>query len=214
MEPNLLQKLLEIRKTTEYMQKTETGNQGAKYVDPAVLLKKIRDKMNVLGVLLFPSILNADVLQIDAPTKNNQNAKGFLFKADSSYTFIDADNPEDKLNVPWYMTGKHGQDPAMAEGGALTYSERYFLLKFFQIPTSKDDPEFFQHKTREPDPKKEITIGNENLQWIGKFCEKQNIKTKEEKKEFSDHYKFDVFSTTIEEFVVIKATIETDYNEA
>ena len=38
----LLQKLLEIRKSVEYIQKTESGNQGAKYVDPAVLVKKIR----------------------------------------------------------------------------------------------------------------------------------------------------------------------------
>lgn len=45
------------------------------------------------------------------------------------------------------MTGKHLQDPAMAGGAALTYFERYFLLKFFQIPTSKDDPEHFQAKT-------------------------------------------------------------------
>ena len=29
----------------------------------------------------------------------------------------------------------------------MTYSERYFVLKFFQIPTSKDDPEFFNQKT-------------------------------------------------------------------
>ena len=49
----------------------------------------------------------------------------------------------------------------MAGGAALTYYERYFLLKFFQIPTSKDDPEHFQAKTRETislDQVKELTV--------------------------------------------------------
>jgi hypothetical protein len=47
----LLQKLLEIRKSIEYIQKTEKGNQGAMYVDPAVLVKKIKDKMDEQNIL-------------------------------------------------------------------------------------------------------------------------------------------------------------------
>ena len=30
---------------------------------------------------------------------------------------------------------------AQSEGGALTYGTRYFLLKFFNVATSKDDPD-------------------------------------------------------------------------
>jgi hypothetical protein len=41
----LLQKLLEIRRSVEYIQKTEQGERGM-YVDPAALLKTIRDKMD------------------------------------------------------------------------------------------------------------------------------------------------------------------------
>ena len=144
----LLQKLLAIRKSVEYIQKTETGNQGAMYVDPAVLLKTIRDKMDEQGVLLVPSLKDSELESIAAPTKNNKNAMGFLFKSGMCYTWYDCDSDQ-TLPVGWTCTGKHGQDPAMAQGGALTYSERYFLLKFFQIPTSKDDPEFFESKTAE-----------------------------------------------------------------
>jgi len=144
----IYQKLLNIRKSVEYIQKTEKGNQGAMYVDPAVLVKKIRDKMDEHGVLLIPSLTESSIESIADPIKNNQNATSFLFKSGMQFTWIDAETG-DKEVVSWFCTGKHLQDPAMAEGTALTYTERYFLLKFFQIPTSKDDPEYFESKTGE-----------------------------------------------------------------
>lgn len=142
----LYTKLVGIRKAVEYIQKTERGNQGAMYVDPAVLVQKIRSKMDELSILLVPAMSETTVESMADPTKNNPAATSFLFRSKMLYTFIDAESGE-QLEVPWFMTGKHLQDPAMAGGAALTYFERYFLLKFFQIPTSKDDPEHFQAKT-------------------------------------------------------------------
>lgn len=151
METALFGKLLNIRKEVDYLQKTEKGNQGAMYVDPAVLLKKIRDNMDLQAVLLVPSLLNSKVESIPAPTKNNKDAMGFLFKSNMEFHWYDCATGE-KITVPWFCVGKHMTDPAMAEGAALTYTERYFLLKFFQIPTTKDDPEFFEQKTHKPAP--------------------------------------------------------------
>lgn len=209
---NLYTKLLKIRKGIDYLQKTENGNQGAKYVDPAVLVKKIRDQMNEHGLILIPALHDSDVSSIPMPTKTNQNNTGFLFKSNLLYTFVDCESG-DKLEVPWFVTGKHGQDPSMAGGGGLTYFERYFLLKFFQIPTSKDDPEFFKNKTAEPEPPKSISIGEANVKWLVGFCKRHNI-GKDDKKAFMEHYGFDVYKTSEAEFEAIKKTIEADYNEA
>jgi len=208
----LLQKLLEIRKSVEYLQKTESGNQGAKYVDPAVLVKKIRDGMNEHKILLVPSLNNSSVETIDDPTKANPAAKSFLFKSDMVYRFLDTEST-DTLEIPWFVTGKHLQDPAMAGGSALTYFERYFLLKFFQIPTSKDDPEFFANKTKEKEPAKQIIIGQDNVNWLIGFCKCHKLISAKEKKEFQDHYKFSPYDTTPEAFEKIKAEIEKDFNE-
>lgn len=148
---SLFEKLFNIRKSVEYLQKTESGNQGAKYVDPAVLVKKIRDLMDIEKVLLIPGFVYGEgcgVSVVDAPTKNNKDAKAFVIKHNFKYTWVDAEGGE-REEVSWFITGKHATDPAMAEGSALTYNERYFLLKFFQIPTSKDDPEYFESKTGE-----------------------------------------------------------------
>ena len=164
-------KLLEIRKSVEYIQKTEKGNQGAMYVDPAVLIKTIRDKMNDNKILLIPEIKESVVEPIAAPTKNNKDGIGFLFKSSMSYVWADCESDE-TITVPWFCTAKHLTDPAMAGGSALTYFERYFLLKFFQIPTSKDDPEFFENKTAEKITEKDIIS-------LGEIVEAKGYKNKD-----------------------------------
>lgn len=181
---NLKQKLVEIRKSVEYLQKTERGNQGAMYVDPAVILQKIRAGMDKYGVLLYPEISESTIDTIDAPTKNNQNNKGYLSKNIVHYVWLDCES-DDSIRVPWFSTGSHLTDPAMAFGGASTYSERYFLLKFFQIPTSKDDPEYFAEKTAVVEYVSEEQIAN-----IQSLIDK----TKTDNHKFLTHYKISKLS--------------------
>ena len=142
---NLKQKLVAIRKEIGILQKTENGNQGAKYVDPAVILLKIRESMDFYNVLLTLQVTDYKNSQIPAPTSKNPNNQGYLSENTLCYTWHDADSDE-VLSCNWLAVGSHMQDPSMAFGGALTYSERYFILKFFQVPTTKDDPEFLRQK--------------------------------------------------------------------
>ena len=53
--------------------------------------------------------------------------------------WVDTESGE-TLSVPWYA---QGVDLAGEKGvgKALTYAEKYFLLKFFHVPTKKDDPD-------------------------------------------------------------------------
>lgn len=210
---NIQEKLLKIRTEVEYIQKTEKGDKGILYVDPAILLKTIRGKMDELKLLLIPEVGNSVVECVDFPSKNNPNAKNFIFHGAMTYTWVDAGNPEDKVSVSWALVGKHMQDPAMAFGSSLTYTERYFLLKFFQIPTAKDDPEYFENKTKPKSKAKEITIGNENLKDMGLFCKKHEIVTAKAKTAFAKKYKIDIYSTTIEEFNNIFEQALIDYGE-
>jgi len=146
----LVQKLFEIRKKLDYFKKGMTGNQKVKYVDPEIVLGKARKYMDEFRVLLIPSIVSDSMVKMPNPTANQPEHNDFVSCLGMSMTWIDVDNPEDTLMVPWYATGSHRTDPSMAFGGALTYTERYFLLKFFQIPTGKDDPEFHKNKISEP----------------------------------------------------------------
>jgi len=59
--------------------------------------------------------------------------------------WVNIDDPSDTAKVSWYA---QGVDLAGEKGvgKALTYAEKYFLLKTFNIATDKDDPDAFQEK--------------------------------------------------------------------
>lgn len=179
---NLMQKLIEIRKEIGILQKTESGNKGAKYVDPEVLLLKAREGMNKQSVLLTCEVLSHTIIQINAPTKNDPNNVDFLFNGALVYKWMDADSG-DIILCNWVATATHMQDPSMAFGGALTYSERYFMMKFFQIPTPKDDPELLKGKAGVIECVNEEQVANikslitETKTDLAVFCKHFGIKT-------------------------------------
>lgn len=64
-----------------------------------------------------------------------------------TFRWVNAENPEDYLEVPWY--GQGVDDGEKGVGKALTYAEKYFVLKFFHIATDKDDPDSWAGKHEE-----------------------------------------------------------------
>jgi len=141
---NLFQKLVEIRKAVPYLQKNQDGYKF-KYASAIALLPPIKAKMDELQVLLCPEITEPSIKEIQMEEKGNMKAFQRI-AGKINFTWINAENPDEKLTVPFFMCAAQ-KDPARAYGSALTYAERYFLLKFFNIPTGSDDPDHFNKKT-------------------------------------------------------------------
>jgi len=153
---NIYQKLIEVRKSCEYLQKSNEGAQY-KYVSSSQTLSALKSKMDELGLLLVPKITSSsvDTDTIDQPPDKYGKLKRtstYFTQLWMVYVWINAENPEEQIVCPWYG---QGVDIAGEKGvgKAVTYAEKYFLLKFFNIATDKDDPDSFQKKN-EPDPKK------------------------------------------------------------
>lgn len=154
---NLYQKLNEVSKTATYVKKTEEGFKF-KYAGSADLLGKIRPKMQEVGVLLKFHMDSFELIQ-------KPNGTSFPLVR-LSYTWINVDNPieTDRTEITLFedkMTG------CQSVGALLTYAERYFLYKFFQVPTDEDAPEQFykkqemsakveDQKNLKKEPKKEV----------------------------------------------------------
>lgn len=157
---NLYQKLVEVRKIVPYLQKSATSF-GYKYVAGTDVLAPIVLKMNANNLILYPTVLNGTVeileeSKINKKTGEQEISRNRIVKADMIMTWIDADNPEDRLEVPFMLYGEQN-DVSKAFGSGLTYSERYFLLKFFNIATDKDDPDFWHKKHSENGDQKEVS---------------------------------------------------------
>lgn len=131
---NLYQKLVEIQKTVRGLGK-DAAAQTYQYVSGAKVLDRIRPKMDELGVLLVQQVDEIENDRIDYAVKTGSKSE-LLSKVTMTFTWIDAESGE-KLPVKFGANGMNNWDKGL--GSALTYAERYFLLKFFHIATDEDD---------------------------------------------------------------------------
>ena len=181
---NIYQKLIEVRKSVPYLQK-ENANKQYKYVSSSQTLSSVRTKLDEHGLLLIPEVLDTNVLTqtVENVDKydNKKKTTTYFTELKMQFTWVNAEKPEEKIVCPWYG---QGVDIAGEKGvgKALTYAEKYFLLKFFNIATDEDDPDSFQKNNSEPPqkPKKSDTndlvcsgCGTKINQAIKTFSEKK-----------------------------------------
>jgi hypothetical protein len=136
---NIYQKLVEVRKAVPYLKK-ENPSYQFNYVSSSQVLGNLKCRMDELGVLLMPSV-TSHVVQEKATAKGG---KEFFTELEMEFIWVNAENPEQQIKCSWYGQGIDTGEKGV--GKALTYAEKYFMLKFFNIPTDKDDPDSFQEK--------------------------------------------------------------------
>lgn len=147
---NLYQKLLHIQREVKGLGKNKDGF-GYKYVTGDKVLEHLKPLMNDLGLLLKPEVLSIDNCRQDYATKSGSKSE-ILSKVMMRFTWIDADTGEKDEN----LFGANGQnDWDKGVGSALTYAERYFLLKFFHIATDEDDIDNPDRKLKEEEKKQQ-----------------------------------------------------------
>lgn len=132
----LAQKLLAMQKAVDKVIK-DGHNTSDKYdfASDENVLDTFRPLMDEHGLLLIPLI---DGAAIHEGATRSGTAR-YLTELHMTMLWLDAETGEE-LRVPWYA---QGVDLAgeKGPGKALTYAEKYFLLKFFHVSTKKDDPD-------------------------------------------------------------------------
>ncbi len=137
---NIYQKLVEIRKSVKGLSK-DTKGFGYNFVSGSQILRAVRGKMDELGVLLMPEI-DYDTFQWEKHEYKNKKGEeklDFIVTAKMNYVWVNAENPQEKIVVPWLMVGQQADDISKAVGTAMTYNERYYWLKMLGLPTDEDD---------------------------------------------------------------------------
>ena len=147
---NLYEKLIEVRKCVPYLKKDTQGYQYV-YVSGSSVLGAIKAKMDELGVLLFPEVDKYEMTEYSSVNKQGKTVIDQVLKSTGFMVWKNAETPEEEIKIPWVFVGQDA-DISKSFGKALTYSERYFLLKFFNIATDSDDPDAFQQKNNPSQP--------------------------------------------------------------
>jgi len=132
---NLYQKLLKIQQEVVGLGKDKSSF-NYKYVTGSKVLEHIKPIMNQHGLLLKQEITSIDNTEINYLTAKGVAKMEVLSKVMMRFTWIDTETGEKDEN----MFGANGSNEIeKGLGSALTYAERYFLLKFFHINTDEDD---------------------------------------------------------------------------
>lgn len=178
-ELNLYQKLLEIQKQIVGLGEDKKSF-GYKYVSGSKVLSYVKPLMNEYGILLKQEVLDIENSRQDYQIKKGDKSE-ILTKAKMKFTWIDVNTGEKDENL-FAANGQNDWEKGL--GSALTYAERYFLLKYFHISTDKDDIDNPERKeSDEPaknlKPKKETKAKTEksavgNLKSLIGFIEKGN----------------------------------------
>lgn len=166
-ELNLFQKIADVKANIDGFTK-DAKSYNYSYVSGSQVLHRIRNKMIENNLLLVPKTSEENYKQIDVTRFNKKAGREittseFIVEMNLTYVWINADKPEEQFEVTFYAVGQQ-DDVSKAHGTALTYAERYFLMKFFNIPTDEDDADAKEKQEKYSKP---------NVQKVGEL--KQDI---------------------------------------
>ena len=161
---NLREKLFEIQKDVKFFQK-DKESYNYSYASGTAVLSKIRSKMDELKLMLethleFDSVVDYEtygkqVWDKNSKQYNEKKVTNTRVRQNCFMIWIDVDSGEER-KIPWSLMGEQDDDISKAWGSGLTYSERYFLLKYFKVPTDKDDPDNKKPASIEPEAKEDM----------------------------------------------------------
>ena len=191
---NIYQKLAKIRKQVEVIQRNKKGY-GYTYVSEDEILAKISGFMDKYSLSLIPSVIHSSAVVTPYHTKKTkstnkgeiyeENVNEVLVSADMVFTWVNNENPDERVDVPWILVG-HQSDGSQSFGSGLSYAMRYFLLKFFNIATPDDDPDKWRSKQKAAGAAEDKMIAEEIIAsfdtMVKEFLASDQDKTEEVKK--------------------------------
>lgn len=156
---NIYQKINEIRKQVDYIQKDKsvsTGGGSYKAVTHDQVTAILRKHMNDQGLICIPNLVKSFA------NDRVGDAKQFRYDATYSFEFVNADAPEEKVVI---TIEAHAMDNAdKAPGKALSYAKKYAVLKLFEIETGESEESRYQQDEFNIELYLDMIKGTENME--------------------------------------------------
>lgn len=142
---NIYKKLLAIQTELKGLSKDKKSF-NYDYVTGNKLLSFIKPIMNQQGLLLKQETTSVETERIQYKTAKGVEKDEILYKVWYKFTWIDTDTGDKDENT-FFASGMNEFEKGL--GSSLTYSERYFILKYFHIATDEDDVDNSERKAHE-----------------------------------------------------------------
>ena len=143
MEGNIYQRLLRITEEISTVAKNLSvgvGKSSYKAVGEADVLAAVKPIEIKYGVYSYPYDRRI-IESYEMVSKNTYNGqevekRNLFVRVETTYRFVNVDKPDEFIEIKSYGDGVDSQDKA--PGKAMTYSDKYALLKAYKIQTSED----------------------------------------------------------------------------
>ena len=142
-EKNIHQRINEAKHSMEGFIKDSKGYQY-NYVSGSQVLHKLNPELYKHGINITFKTSDAKYEAVNVVVKEKEKTE-YIVSLNVHYTITNTDRIEEKIESTIFAIGQQ-DDPSKALGTALTYSERYFLMKFFGLPTDEDDADARQKR--------------------------------------------------------------------
>ncbi len=168
MSNNIYQRMAAITAELQTVAKNLTVQQTAKSSYKAVSERDILDAVKPLeekhGVYSYPrdrEILESNLLESENEYQGKVTKKTtFMTRIKTVYRFVNVDDPTDFVETTTFAEGIDAQDKG--SGKAMTYADKYALMKAYKISTG-DDPdqeaskeERYTRKSKEKTPREKL----------------------------------------------------------
>ena len=174
------------------------GKSAYKAVGEADVLAAVKPLEEKHGVYSYPysrKIVEADLVTTTSEYQGKVTEKTNRYlRIETVYRFVNIDNPEEYIDITTYGDGIDPQDKAV--GKAMTYSDKYALLKAYKIITGEDPDQF---KSEEGKTEKKLT----NREKVIILAKERGIDVKELAKDYGLSSK-----TTEERYAEVLADLE------
>lgn len=143
---NIYQKMLKatekISKVAKSLKVDISKTMSYKAVSEADILDAVKPVEAELGIYSYPlkrEIIETNILDtVKEYNGNRTESKQLFMRLEVTYRFVNVDNPEEFVDITSYGDGVDSQDKA--PGKAMTYADKYALMKAYKIETG-DDPD-------------------------------------------------------------------------
>jgi hypothetical protein len=196
---NIFEKMSAITAELQTVAKNLTVQQTKTSSYKAVSERDILDAVKPLeakhGVYSYPvsrTILESNMLESES-TYNNQVTKKttFMTRIETVYRFVNIEKPDEYIETTTFAEGIDTQDKG--SGKAMTYADKYALMKAYKISTGEDPDQNASEETnykktvKEKSPRERLIARlKEKGINVNEFAEKHNLTSKTSPDVFED----------------------------
>ena len=165
---NIFQKMSLVESQIKEVKKNLKVGKGTtseyKAVKEGDVLKAVKPLEEQVGIYSYP--FAREIVRDERLTFSNKNydTENFVTRIKTTYRFVNLDNTSDFIDITSYGDGIDSQDKS--PGKAMTYSDKYALMKAYKIETGDDENQKPQEIKKKEPTEEEL---KKRLELIAKF---------------------------------------------